>query len=346
MRRSPSARMPVGAGAGDRIEHVAGRTTNRAQPRRDRKDAQGALRRRDACGRRRSLLPIRCRGVMRRPGVASSRIRAPGLNGAQRIELTDVVDGIEAARQIGRLAARVAELVRAQGPISERCVVAVWPRNARCGLSLYRPVDLDKLAESNYLNLRFSRELHWTALLTAVDLINNHARMLWRLVESQLTAAPLEARYQLMRRLAGARALTGRHADQLRALSAPDALFLSIEPVDTSLQALGTGSGAARSTSGDDDAVVSYCVRLNSLDRSATVVERNPVPRERLERVLKDIDAVGGDPAADPKAALERLACCGSLLGDDILYGIGERLAEVVSSDGRPIHLYCRCHGS
>ena len=40
---------------------------------------------------------------------------------------------------------------------------------------------------SNYLNLRFSRELHWTALLTAVDLINNHARMLWRLLESQLT---------------------------------------------------------------------------------------------------------------------------------------------------------------
>ena len=87
-------------------------------------------------------------------------------------------------------------------------------------------------------------------------------------------------------------------------------------------------------------AVVSYCVRLNSLDRSATVVERrNPVPRERLERVLKDIDAVGGDPGADPAAVLERLACCGSLLGDDILYGIGERLAEVVSSDGRPIHL-------
>ena len=269
--------------------------------------------------------------------ITLSRTR---LNGAQRIELTDVVDGIEAARQIGRLAARVAELVRAQGPISERCVVAVWPPKARCGLSLYRPVDLDKLAESNYLNLRFSRELHWTALLTAVDLINNHARMLWRLVESQLTAAPLEARYQLMRRLAGARALTGRHADQLRALSAPDALFLSIEPVDTSLQTLGAGSRAARSASGDDDAVVSYCVRLNSLDRSATVVERrNPVPRERLERVLKDIDAVGGDPGADPAAALERLACCGSLLGDDILYGIGERLAEVVSSDGRPVHL-------
>ena len=111
-------------------------------------------------------------------------------------------------------------------------VVAVWPPDRRCGLALYRPVDLDRLAESNYLELRFSRDLHWTALLTAVDLIKHHARMLWRLVESQLTAAPLEARYQLMRRLAGDRALTGRHADQLRALSAPDALFLTIDPAD------------------------------------------------------------------------------------------------------------------
>ena len=113
-----------------------------------------------------------------------------------------------------------------------RAIVAVWPPAPRCGLALYRPVDLDKLAESNYLELRFSRDLHWTALLTAVDLIKHHARMLWRLVESQLTAAPLEARYQLMRRLAGDRALTGRHADQLRALSAPDALFLTIDPAD------------------------------------------------------------------------------------------------------------------
>ena len=61
-------------------------------------------------------------------------------------------------------------------------VVAVRPAGGRCGLGLYRPLDLDKLAESNYLELRFSRELHWTALLTAVDLIKQHARMLWRLV--------------------------------------------------------------------------------------------------------------------------------------------------------------------
>ena len=76
-------------------------------------------------------------------------------------------------------------------------VVAVWPPDRRCGLALYRPIDLDKLAESNYLELRFSRDLHWTALLTAVDLIKHHARMLWRLLESQLTAAPLEAQVSI-----------------------------------------------------------------------------------------------------------------------------------------------------
>ena len=143
-------------------------------------------------------------------------------------ELADALDGIEAAKQLGRLAKRVSDLL--QGKPDDQTVVAVWPPDRRCGLALYRPIDLDKLAESNYLELRFSRDLHWTALLTAVDLIKNHARMLWRLLESQLTAAPLEARYQLMRRLAGDRALTGRHADQLRALSAPDALFLTIDP--------------------------------------------------------------------------------------------------------------------
>jgi hypothetical protein len=165
--------------------------------------------------------------------------------------------------------------------------------------------------------------------------------MLWRLVESQLTAAPLEARYQLMRRLAGERALTGRHADQLRALSAPDALFLTIEPIDASREAMGAPrQGVTDASSNAEDAIVSYCVRLNSLDRSATVIERrNPVPRERLNRVLADIDAIGADPHADPARALQRLARCGSLLGDDILYGISERLAEVDSSDGRPVHL-------
>ena len=256
--------------------------------------------------------------------------------GAPGRELLDALDGIEATKQLSRLAERVADLTRGPDEGQAPAIVAVWPPDRQSGIALYRPLDLDKLAESNYLQLRFSRELHWTALLTAIDLIQHHARMLWRLVESQLTAAPLEARYQLMRRLAGERALTGRHANQLKALSAPDALFLTIQPVDPTAAGLG---GDAPAPSGDDP-VVHYCVRLSSLDRSSTILERrNPVTRTRLERVLADIDAIGADTNAQPIETLQRLARCGSLLGDDILYGISERLSEIEPTEDRAIHL-------
>jgi hypothetical protein len=253
-------------------------------------------------------------------------------HGTQARELADAFDGIEAASQLSRLAGRVAELARGADEGKQPVVIALWPESRQCGISLYRPIDLDKLAESNYLNLRFSRELHWTTLLTAVDLIKNHARMLWRLVESQLTAAPLEARYNLMRRLAGDRALTGRHADQLRALSVPAPLFLTIEPVAS------TPDQPAPSTAGDP--VDAFCVRLSSLDRSSNVLERrNEVTHDRLERVLVEIDAVGSNTTADPRTTIDSLSRCGSLLGDDILYGISERLAEIEPPEDRAVHL-------
>jgi CHAT domain/Clostripain family len=260
--------------------------------------------------------------------------------GASARELADALDGIDAAKQLGRLAKRVSELL--QGKADQQAVVAVWPPAHRCGLALYRPIDLDKLAESNYLELRFSRDLHWTALLTAVDLIKHHARMLWRLLESQLTAAPLEARYQLMRRLAGDRALTGRHADQLRALSAPDALFLTIDPADedpaSPLLAAGQGQSSAERRA--DDPIATYCVRLSSLDRSTTVVERyNQITRARLNRVLKEIGEIGGDIDAQPTRTLQRLAQCGSLLGDDVLFGISEHLGDLKPTEDRAVHL-------
>ena len=260
--------------------------------------------------------------------------------GAAARELADALDGIEAAKQLARLAKRVADLLSSDS--QQRAIVAVWPPQPRCGLALYRPIDLDKLAESNYLELRFSRDLHWTALLTAVDLIKHHARMLWRLLESQLTAAPLEARYQLMRRLAGDRALTGRHAEQLRALSAPDALFLTIDPADDDpvVQPSGAMPGHAPPQRKSDDPIATYCVRLSSLDRSTTVVERrNQITRARLDRVLQEIGEIGGDVNAQPSRTLQRLAQCGSLLGDDVLFGISDHLGDLKPTEDRAVHL-------
>ncbi len=280
--------------------------------------------------------------------TAIFRTASVRLTAAQARELNDRLEGIEAAKQLSRLAQRVAELTQKNDEGRRPAIAAVWPPGARCGLALYRPVDLNKLAESNYLELSFSRDLHWTAFLTAIDLIENHARLLWRLLESQLTAAPLEARFQLMHRLAGAHALTGRHADQLRALSAPNAVFLTIEPDYGETEGDDADPGAAepsasRAAGGTKDPIAMYCVRLSSIDRSATVVEkRNPITRERLERVLKEMDEIGlasGKDAQQASRIVQRLARCGSLLGDDILHGVSEQLAEVASPDGRPVHL-------
>src|SRR6185436_14728842 len=125
-------------------------------------------------------------------------------------------------------------------------------------------------------------------------------------------------------------------ADQLQALSAPDALFLTIEPVESGPAA--SSADAAGATT--DAEILWYCVRLSSLDRSATVVEhRNQITRDRLHRVLSEIDAIGSDVDAPAVTTLQRLARCGSQLGDDLLYGISDRLAEVEPTEGRAVHL-------
>jgi CHAT domain-containing protein len=79
---------------------------------------------------------------------------------------------------------------------------------------------------------------------------------------------------------------------------------------------------------------------LSSLDRSATVVERNnQITRARLSKVLEEIGEIGNDVDAQPIRTLQRLARCGSLLGDDVLFGISDHLAEPTPSGDRAVHL-------
>ena len=85
---------------------------------------------------------------------------------------------------------------------------------------------------------------------------------------------------------------------------------------------------------------MTYCVRLSSLDRSTTVVERrNQITRARLDRVLEEIGEIGGDVDAQPSRTLQRLAQCGSLLGDDVLFGISDHLGELKPTEDRAVHL-------
>ncbi len=125
-------------------------------------------------------------------------------------------------------------------------------------------------------------------------------------------------------------------------LSAPDALFLTIDPADDDPVPRAGASDPAHLPAHrkSDDTIVNYCVRLSSLDRSATVVERNnQITRARLSKVLEEIGNIGGDVDAQPVRTLQRLARCGSLLGDDVLFGISDHLAELRPSGDRAVHL-------
>jgi len=55
--------------------------------------------------------------------------------------------------------------------------------------------------------------------------------------------------------------------------------------------------------------------------------------------VLAEVDAVGDATDAKPADLVQRLVRCGSLLGDDILFGISDRLAMVQPAEDRPVHL-------
>ena len=55
--------------------------------------------------------------------------------------------------------------------------------------------------------------------------------------------------------------------------------------------------------------------------------------------MLAEIDNIGAAVEAPPEQALQQLARCGSLLGDDILYGISDQLAEVMPAEDRAVHL-------
>jgi hypothetical protein len=220
-----------------------------------------------------------------------------------------VLAGKDAAERLASLAEAVSKAIQ-PGPDSP--VVALAGGNGDCGLSLYRPFDLENLTDPSYLDLAVSKQLHWTSLLTAIKLVDQHPRTLWRLVESQLTAAPATARYDLLERLAGQSAVTGRFAAQLQALAPPPATVLVVESLD------GTVEAGQVTTAGPD--TVDICVRVASLSSSTIVQERrNTIKRDRLGVVLRRLREIAVAPYRDPARTLRELTDCGHLLGDDLL---------------------------
>jgi hypothetical protein len=113
----------------------------------------------------------------------------------RQIEVTN--EGKRHAKRLGTLAARVLTTLKCtpDASDSDSFVIDKYPRESpACGIAIYRPRKLDTLLNANYLKLDFNRRSHWTALLAVINLVQGHARAMWRVIESVLSTAPLDAR--------------------------------------------------------------------------------------------------------------------------------------------------------
>ena len=197
-----------------------------------------------------------------------------------------------------------------------------------CGIALYRPKKLDRLIDSNYLKLEFTRRVHWAALLGATDLIERDHRALWRVVSSMLGSADARGREDLIERLVGQTSVASSYRGQFRSLAPSPLVTLSLEP-------LFDGRTWEKKALSDR-----YRLRLQSIRRDATLKENetrvNPSTIEcalsGLERLLKQ----GWVDSED----LDQIESFGRTLGEDIIQDLQNSLSsELAASGDRDLHM-------
>lgn len=178
------------------------------------------------------------------------------------------------------------------------------------GLSIHLPPNLDRLSQSQYLNLAFNRHIHWTALLSTVNLIAHHPRALWRLSSSLLTTAGADARADLLRRLIGPDSVMVGYRAQFSALASHAKLSLTLEPHAT----------ASNMTAQN------YRLRLESPETGATILEQNS--RVNPQSINAALDGLK-DLLADGWVSVNQLRyleLLGRTLGEDIIQNLADNL--------------------
>jgi CHAT domain-containing protein len=187
------------------------------------------------------------------------------------------------------------------------------------GLSLYRPRDLSELTRRSYLALRINRRLHWTALLTAIHLLEDQPEALWGVFSSLLASAGPGGRDELIVRMAGPQSAT--RVEQFNALGPAPALVLSLEQENDVPDEQG------------------YRVRLTSSRRDAAIFEQQSRVNPRtIDAVLRGLESVlsARTLTTDQVRDAQNL---GALLGEDIVRDLTDRLEEERRREGGNLHL-------
>jgi CHAT domain-containing protein len=219
-------------------------------------------------------------------------------------------------RRIGKVAARVGEVLAQRG---DAFVIGVerGPGSAGCGgVSIYRPGDLDALRDLTYLALRFHQHVHWAVYLAAVNLIKTHPLALWRVMSALLSTSSPTARAEALRLLVGPESQMLGFRQQLRALAPATSVQLTLD------QRSEPRRGA--------DSRSFYVLRLESNRPGATTIEqRSRVQEETIRSIQAELEQLLKQPSLRA-ADLDRFEALGRTLGEDVVQELDDSLARLI----------------
>ena len=213
---------------------------------------------------------------------------------------------------------------------------------AHCGLSVYRPEHLNRLADSLYLDFDFHRRVHWVSLLAAINLIRKQSGQLWSVVSSLLSTCTGAGRDELLQRLAGPSSVINRFGNQFRALQNPLTFTLTVtENLDSNdransfapTQAVGDSNQPQADRRWDD--ATTYQLKLETNRQDAFVdIGTSSLNRRRAKESLKRLEAIIA-PKGHGFSKVESLEDFARDLGEDIFQGIDLHLRRG-ETDGVP----------
>lgn len=233
-----------------------------------------------------------------------------------RLEIEIAKQGRAQTGRLEELANRAIERFRSADKATKTpLVMCVFPAaSPACGLALYRPGNLDKLLNANYLHLEFNRRSHWTALLAVINLVHGHSRAMWRVIESMLSTAALDAREALLQRVFGPTSVMAGFREQLSSIASPPIATFSI---------------SERGSTAREDAKAShYAVRYTPCEPLAVIAEeRTSITAKELTKRVSTLGAVLSRKKLTA-ADLEAIDGFGRSLGEDVIKKLAARLGE------------------
>lgn len=222
------------------------------------------------------------------------------------------------ALHLAKLAKRLWRLLIGPGPRSgrnKRLIIASSvdssERRKRCGVSIHRPDDLNRLWYSNYLDFDIHRNVHWVALLGAINLVRKHNLSLWKLMSSMLSTASSTARDDLLRRLVGPQSIMSGLGDQFRSMASPPCVTVSMQEEST-----------------NDEGKHEFRVQVESSTKGATISERvNRINHRRIDAALESLEYLLRESWLEPKD-MQQLNGLGQTLAEDIVQDLSDVLDE------------------